>query len=254
MSGASPPEGDPHDPAAELALGVLDGEERAAAERRLLTDPAFSREVEGWSLRLAAIAAEAAPREPPAAVWPRIESRLDAGAGAEGGAGAVVELRLRRSLGVWRAIAGGAGAIAAALAVVLAMPHQAAPPAPAAPPAAPVVARTGGGVLEAASLSSPKGGQIAFIAVYDPERRELVLTPATLGRTSGRSPELWVIPAGGEPIPLGVGQFGKPVRLKVDALTGKAAGTLAVSIEPEGGSPSGKPTGPVVATGQLQAL
>lgn len=243
--GASPDiEGDL---AAELALGVLDGEERAAAERRLLADAAFARDVDAWSLRLARIADEAPAKEPPQRVWPRIETDLPAAANAT-----VVELQLRRSLTVWRSLAAGAAAIAAGLVVVLALPHGAVPVVTA--PTAPVVAQAPG-LLETASLSSAKGGKIAFIAVYDPERRELVLTPATLGKTPGRSPELWVIPAGGKPISLGLGQFGKPVRLKVDAL--KAVGetpTLAVSIEPEGGSPTGQPTGPVVATGQLQAL
>lgn len=236
------------DVAAELALGVLDGEERAAAERRLLADPAFAGAVDAWSLRLAKIADEAPEKEPPARVWPRIETSLPASPSAS-----VIELRLRRSVTVWRSLTAGAAAIAAGLVVVLALPRGAAPIA--APPTVPAAAKAGAGVLETASLSAPKGGQIAFIAVYDPERRELVLTPATLGKTPGRSPELWVIPAGGKPISLGVGQFGKPVRLKVDAL--KAGGetqTLAVSLEPEGGSPTGQPTGPVVATGQLQAL
>ena len=34
--------------AAELALGLLDGEERAAALRRMLAEPGFAREVERW--------------------------------------------------------------------------------------------------------------------------------------------------------------------------------------------------------------
>ena len=34
--------------AAELALGVLDGEERAAALRRMLAEPDFARDVERW--------------------------------------------------------------------------------------------------------------------------------------------------------------------------------------------------------------
>ena len=44
--------------AAELALGVLDGEERAAALRRVLADPVFAREVERWRRYLAALFAD----------------------------------------------------------------------------------------------------------------------------------------------------------------------------------------------------
>ena len=41
--------------AGELALGVLDGEERAAALRRVIADPAFAREVERWRDRLSGL-------------------------------------------------------------------------------------------------------------------------------------------------------------------------------------------------------
>ena len=41
--------------AAELALGLLDGDERAAALRRVLADPAFAREVEDWRNRMAGL-------------------------------------------------------------------------------------------------------------------------------------------------------------------------------------------------------
>jgi len=33
-----------------------------------------------------------------------------------------------------------------------------------------------------------------------------------------------------------------------------AGGTLAISLEPAGGSPTGAPTGPVIATGKLSLL
>ena len=239
---------DPDDLAAEAALGVLEGEERAAAERRRLADPAFAAEVDAWSSRLGRIAAdEAVDHAAPAGLWPKIERQL-------GEVSSVVELRLRRSLTVWRAVSGGAGAIAAALAVVLLM-RPFTPAAPPLPPPGPVIA-TSPARVEAASLSTTsKAGTVAFVAVLDPDRGELVLTPATIAGLPGKSPELWVIPTGGKPISLGVAQFGKPVRLKVsDLVGGDMARTLAVSLEPQGGSPTGQPTGPVIASGQLQAL
>lgn len=233
------PGAEPADLAAELALGVLDGPERAQAERRLLADPAFAAEVESWRLRLARLADEAAPRAAPAHVWTAIARRLETGGG-------VVELKLRRALAAWRGAAGVAVAVAAGLAVVLAWPRPAATPTPVAPGPAP---------LEAASLSGAAGGSVVFVAVLDPGRRELVLTPASISRTAGRDPQLWVIPAGGKPVSLGLAAFGRPVRIPVDAALGASARrTLAVSLEPAGGSPTGQPTGPVVATGELKAL
>ena len=44
--------------AAELALGVLDGEEKAAAMRRVLAEPEFAREVERWRTHFAEMFAE----------------------------------------------------------------------------------------------------------------------------------------------------------------------------------------------------
>ena len=230
---------EPADLAAEHALGVLDGPERAEAERRLLADPAFAAEVEGWRWRLARLADEAAPHDPPAHVWTAIAQRLDAGAGG------VVELKLRRTLAAWRGATALAGVVAAVLAVALTWPRSA--PAPLRePPAAP---------LQTASLSGTAGGSVVFVAVLDPGRRELVLTPAAVSRTAGRSPQLWVIPAGGKPVSLGLAAFALPVRIPVDAALGVATRrTLAVSLEPVGGSPTGQPTGPVVATGELKAL
>ncbi|HTM58886.1 MAG TPA: anti-sigma factor [Burkholderiales bacterium] len=76
--------------------------------------------------------------------------------------------------------------------------------------------------------------------------------PLTAG--AAKSYELWVIPAeGGDPVSLAVlasldARLAIPVphagRLKPGA-------TLAVSVEPAGGSPTGKPTGPVILAGKI---
>ncbi len=60
--------------------------------------------------------------------------------------------------------------------------------------------------------------------------------------------ELWLIPENGAPQSLGTFETTTTLRdLKVEAGT-----TLAVSLEPLGGSPTGAPTGPVVAVGVLE--
>ncbi len=240
MTDAGPPVPDDL-AAAEHALGLLEAEARAAAGRRVLSDPAFAREVEAWSARLAPMSGAIAPREPPAHLWPQIAARLTH-------TGAVAELRLRRSLTIWRLTGAGSGLAAAGLALALLWPRAQPQPAnPAAPRPAPPV--------QAASLSGPRGGGVVFVAVLDPQRRELVLTPTRVKAGWCCAPELWVIPAGGKPVAVGVGAFGRPVRLRVDAALGGAARrTLAVSLEPAGGSPTGQPTGAVVAGGELQAL
>jgi anti-sigma-K factor RskA len=70
-------------------------------------------------------------------------------------------------------------------------------------------------------------------------------------------PELWLIPADGVPRSLGVIGLGgtQRVTLAPTLLELVADGAvLAVSLEPVGGSPTGAPTGPVIATGRLTAI
>ena len=70
----------------------------------------------------------------------------------------------------------------------------------------------------------------------------------------GRSAELWLIPADGKPRSLGLLTGTKRVSVKLNAdlraLIGVKA-ALAVSDEPPGGSPSGQPTGAILASGSL---
>ena len=67
--------------------------------------------------------------------------------------------------------------------------------------------------------------------------------------------ELWLIPSGPDQRPhsLGLIQPGQPIRLTIPPdLAGRVTpdATLAVSLEPPGGSPTGQPTGPVIAQRQ----
>ena len=232
MSEREPPGGDAEFEAAEYALGVLEGAERLKAERRSAIDPAFAQDVGDWQVRLSGLVDEIASQTPPTHVWPGVVQRLEGSSG-------VVELRLRRSLAVWRSATAVAAAVAASLVGVLVWPQARSPAAP----------------MLTARLSASATGPTVFVALYDPSRRAIVLTPASVSAAQGRSPELWLIPAGGKPIPLGVAAFQTSVQLiPAASLVRAGGGTLAVSVEPLGGSPTGQPTGPVIATGQLSSL
>jgi anti-sigma-K factor RskA len=231
-----PPTSDGDDPdmlAAEFALGVLDDDARAEAERRMVADPSFALDAEAWQARFAGLAESVADTPAPTGLWPRIARRLERGAN-------VVELRLRRSLGLWRSASAVAAMAAAAMLVVFIWPKPAPAPAP----------------LLSARLTGVAAGQAQteFVAVFDPSRRRIVLTPASITASPGRSPELWLIPAGGKPIALGVARFETAVQFTAQTNPSAPGAVLAVSIEPLGGSPTGQPTGPVVATGKLTAL
>ena len=70
-------------------------------------------------------------------------------------------------------------------------------------------------------------------------------------------PELWLIPTDGKPRALGLLQADHAVTITVPTALAPLArrdSVLAVSLEPPGGSPTGQPTGPVIASGKLENL
>jgi anti-sigma-K factor RskA len=66
--------------------------------------------------------------------------------------------------------------------------------------------------------------------------------------------QLWVIPSGGKPRSLGTMPSTKKMHMQLaDALARllQQGATIAISVEPPGGSRTGAPTGPVVVSGSL---
>ncbi|KQT32248.1 hypothetical protein ASG29_10535 [Sphingomonas sp. Leaf412] len=218
--------------AAELALGVLDGEERAVALRRLLAEPAFARDAERWRTYFAALFAQ----------WPEAEPGED----AERRIMALAEAPRRQSrFWTW---ATGLSTLAAAglLAALIDRPVRLIPvpaPAPRAAPAAiPLVA-----------VLAPEDAK-PFGAIYDPATREVRLAGGIVVPTQ-RDAELWAIGADGVPKALGLLARDGAGRIRITPRQAIGAGvTLAISIEPLGGSPKDTPTGPVVATGTLTLI
>jgi anti-sigma-K factor RskA len=215
--------------AAEYALGVLAGAERAAAEQRVAREPAFARLVTDWAQRLAPWAAEIAEVAPPAQLWDRIADALPAQTQAGG---------LWQSITFWRGLSFAAGALAAACLAALiylgAFTQQ-----------QPLVAAIEG------------GGNRQFVATIDTRRGTVAVVPAAFSADATRVPELWLIPPDGRPRSVGLLRPDQTVTLTLPpelAALAKDDAVLAVSLEPPGGSTTGLPTGPVIATGKLTSL
>lgn len=230
--------------AAELALGLLDGADRDEAQGLADTDADFRAVVDRWKARFASLLDGVEERQPPASAWPRILAAIGSRTAANDNAA-----ELRRSLERWRLASGGFGAVAAALSLVLVTRPDTAPPPPAPAPiqaSAPMVAMIAGD-----DGPSP----VRLVANWDPAARQLIVTPAMKpDMNASQSIELWVIPADGTPRSMGVMPVDGPMRGTIDAPMGRmldSGATLAISIERSGGSPSGAPEGPVVATGKL---
>ena len=238
----TPPE-DWRDLAAEYALGVLSGEELRFAGELDRSDAAFSAEVARWRGRLGPMLDDVAEASPSSAAWARIAARTFQAREESN----VVELhkRVRR----WQGFTAAATAIAAALGLVVltnSLDRLPVSPAPNAQYAsAPMVAMLG-----------RDAQPTAVVASWEPSAKQLILAvPGNLRSMPNHAHELWVIPAGGKPRSLGTMPSGRQMHMKLAEAIARLlddGATIAISVEPAGGSPTGSPTGPVIASGALR--
>jgi anti-sigma-K factor RskA len=247
VSDIASPDDTPDMAAAELALGLIEGDERSLALRRVLAEPGFAQDVERWRTRLAQLFDLWPTIEAPAGVLGRVQRSIDMPIGATAPAPAPA----RRAV-FWPAAAGISSVAAAALLVFVVLRPIPTMPGPAHPTrlAAPVAAAPATMLVAAID---PIAAGAPVTAVYDPRSGELRLTLAALA-DANRSAELWVIAGDGVPHSLGLLRTsgGSFFTVSADNRPRLADGAvLAVSLEPIGGSPRGLPTGPVVAKGIL---
>jgi anti-sigma-K factor RskA len=233
----------PHEPlesgdlAGEYVLGVLDAAARREAATRVGHDRGFAREVAAWESRLAPLAGEIAPVTPPDVVWTRIRATL-------GHAAPEKRETFWDRVDVWRRMALGAFAIAATACViawfVAQRPVEIAPPTP------------------LVAVMAGDDGKPAFVASVDRKSGDMVVTPVGGWSDAAHVPELWLIPPGAtKPLSLGVVGANNAAAMRIPAALLadlRASATLAISVEPPGGSPTGQPTGPVVAKGSLASI
>jgi anti-sigma-K factor RskA len=220
--------------AAEYALGTLPVAERASVALRARSEPSLAAAIEAWERRLGPLAETVAGREVPASVWSGIEARIDAQSAAPSN---VVDLR--RNLRKWKAATFAASAIAASLLAFVGVREFAQPRAD----------KTLVAVLQK-DAQSP-----AFLVSVDLERRQMTIRAVAAKPEPGKSYELWLVHdqlktprslglIGAQPITIGPTLASYAPNVIED-------GTLAVSLEPQGGSPTGAPTGPVLWSGKL---
>ncbi len=217
--------------AGELALGLLEGEERAQALRRTLSDPDFARAVEWWRVRLADLLVEYRPVAAPAGLIDDIG--VPAAPKTRGGVRLVVST-----------------ALAAAAAAVLVMVLR---PAATVLPPPPVDRQTTVTLLAALEPSNGTGTPISAIVDRGAGQVRVVATGIA---PAGKAAQLWVIRDG---VPRSLGLLSGSGTTHLALPPGERAAlqpglVLAISIEPPGGSPKATPTGPVVASGPLTEI
>lgn len=227
---------------AEYVLGVLDADARAEVAHEMRTSGEAATAVALWQRRLQPLAEEIAETSPAPYVWARIHDALQ----LEAPPRATPRKRLWDNLALWHWLGLGASAVAVALLVVVALPRRV--PVPPPPTAA---------VAYMAATIKQDNGSTGWTATMDLQHARMVVVPAApAALAQGKVPELWLIPAGQKPIAVGMISRDQPTTLALaPALLAQLGPTaaLAVSVEPPGGSPTGQPTGPVIAKGAIGA-
>lgn len=204
--------------AAEYALGTLRGHARLRFQERLAQERALAERVARWEQMFSTLDSHLKPVQPPESVWKKIALNLPAQPTAQ---------RNRPYL-AWMAAAGLA-------AVTLVTWYTTREPA-----LTPLV------VLNDAQ----QHGQ--WVVSADSQRQQLSLTPLRPNAlATNNSLQLWLIPAGGTPVSLGLLSSQAPTQVTLNNMTLAADAVIAISLEPHGGSPTGQPTGPVLFSGKI---
>lgn len=213
--------------AGEYVLGVLSLEDRQKVERRMRSDRQFAAIVTRWEQNLSGFNDEYESVLPSAALFPKIEKRIFGEY--------QMNASLWNSLLLWRIVALASLVLAAA--VMLFNGN--------------IMKLQQGGRPLIADLAG-QNNAVTLMASYNAQDGKLRVTPVASGNPEEKSLELWLIKGNDPALALGVlpqtgeGELAIPQNVRGELAEGA---TLAISVEPFGGSPTGKPTGQVIASG-----
>lgn len=218
--------------AAELALGLLEGDEAQDAVARLAEDPGFAQAVRDWQERLAGLAEGLTPVMAPARARQGIREKLGHGLAPLSDAPADGRRWWQRPI---PALAGLAAV--AAVALLLWMPAETPVPP------------TAGPDYQAQLVAEDSDLRVA--ARLEGDEMEIALEQGA--PPEGRDYEIWWIrPDGSAPISLGLVPHQGNARMTLPPELDPSEGIrIALTDEPAGGSPQGVATGPVVAIADL---
>jgi anti-sigma-K factor RskA len=210
--------------AADYAIGLMPATARRRFDALLLADAALRVELGHWQDALASLTGALPERPVPDHVWAGIKARIEP---------QVLHVPAKKPF--WMNLRLLAAAFAIVITVLAGVLYQ----------------RDLGVEYNATLVAANQQPALQIKAFAD----HLQIEPLTLAAVaSAQDLELWAIAPGGKPISLGLvpaaGKGRIPLNEAQRALL-TAPLTLAVSLEPRGGSPTGQPTGPVLYQGAL---
>ncbi|MAA75797.1 MAG: hypothetical protein CMN28_13945 [Salinisphaeraceae bacterium] len=224
--------------AGEYVLGTLDGRQRRLLDSQIHFDPDLLRDVAFWEEHLGRLALRLPPETPPPAAWTGIKNRLGLG-------------QYRPKLAIWRGFALAASCAALVFASMLYM----------------YVGTSPGTATESgdqprrtayASLIRDETYGVGWLITAGQDKRQLkVMALGHYQLPGSKSLELWLITperVSGQSLGLipARGEVTLPLPDNEDLVLSDRA-TFAISIEPEGGSPVGSPTGQTIFIAPVSA-
>ena len=213
--------------AADYVLGTLRGRARARFERHLRERPEARELVARWEAALTPLARRVPPLEPPARVWRGIEARLAPPAVAA-------------SPGFWRSLALLSGGVASVL--VAAFLWLSSGPR--------------GEPLFVAVLTEANASPRMVLSMHQPDLLRVRMVKPWAGMQK-QSLELWAMQGDGVPRSLGlVRNEMVDTMMRIDPRDPRLVGAkaFAITMEPEGGSPTRQPTGSIVCSGPVAPM
>lgn len=223
--------------AGEYVLGTLDGAERTAVAARRFREPALEAAISFWERRLIPLVEAVPSVNPPSGLLSKIEARISGADTAPAGSAMIIDLR--KSVRRWRAATLAATAVAASLIGLVGVREL----------------RPKAKQQNLVAVLQKDAASPAFLVTVNVDERTMTVRPVSAKREAGKSYELWIVQDSlGAPRSLGLIDEPSPMtkttlaHYQPDVIENA---TYAVSLEPEGGSKTGAPSGPVVFAGKL---
>lgn len=216
--------------AGEYVLGLLSPDDASAFEARMTRAPHLRDLVAEWAEGMVQLTNDIDPIAPPTSLKTQIDAALF---------GEQAQPSFWANVSVWKWISAGTAAAAIAMAVMLSQQPKTTDPT---------------GNLMVAELQS-EDESLHILAAYNPDTGTLRLNRLAGQAAENRSLQLWIA-TDGAPTSLGVlpDTPTAVIQISAEQHTLFEGAHIAVSDEPLGGSPTGQPTGTVLAVRDINSL
>ncbi|WP_350616680.1 anti-sigma factor [Pseudomonas sp. HY7a-MNA-CIBAN-0227] len=216
----------------EYVLGTLSAEQRLHVQQRLEQDADLRTAVDAWEQRLLPLTELAEPVTPSVYLWRRIERSLGHSVRPAVGGSSVSWWNL---LALWRGLAGTAMVASLVLATLLLTRTAAVNP-----------------TAYVVVLMGPQSQAPGWVIQASNDQQIQLIPLGVMEIPADKALEFWTKGDGWQgPVSLGLVKPGQTLSVPLDKLPPLAPNQLfEMTLENPGGSPTGKPTGPIQAIGR----